>query len=645
MVKFKRLFAFILAMLITVSIPTAYATPMYETYEYKENYEYKDEYIAYALKTTVPKIFLNCTAELEYSPVQFDVDLVMEQFIQLYEAYYPQYSEEEIAQALYEHVCNNLSVYLSYGRRKRVETEGSFTGSGVVISDDGYIATNSHVVSLDDSTREMLYISALESGVMEDLENLITDIESYNISLTEEQVEQIYILIMQDAIEQAEIIDEETELVVCFPTADGDTNLDSAVTYKAEVVAEGTAEGVDGLTQDTAIIKIDAENLVALKLSESYPELNSKITSGGFPGASDAIFLEAESLESVLSITVGTGQVSRIVPIEGHDYQAIEINTNISGGNSGGPSVDPNLEIEGLNTYGNGADMRYAYMISAEYVKDLSDDFDIEQGEASMTFLLGLQMLQDGYGKAALECFEAVQDMNPDTPYIEQMIELAENAPQEVPSDGGFQVNIWLIVIIGGILIVTAGIIVTIILVVKSSRKKKAKTNPGYEADHMVVGAEDGFPPVAPPNPADVAPPVASYYNPAPEAAAPVYESPYARSSSEYVTPPSAYGSPESTAYYSPDSPAYNPYGDVNGAKHATPFAAPPASPYVAPPASHTPERNVLRSSMTPSSRPSAVRSAPDPAFKKPTMSSGFKSSMPAKPEEQPYNPDETRKD
>ncbi len=697
MTNFKRFSALILAMLMILT-SIAYAAPLYEKYEYKETYEYKDEYIAYALQATVPKIFLNCSATLEYAPIQFDVDLVMSQFDEMYNEYYPQYSEEDIAEVLYEHVCDNLSNYLSYGHRKEVETEGSFTGSAVVISDDGYIATNSHVVTLDDSGREMLYLSALDSGVMEDIENLIVDIEKYNISLTEEQINEIYMLIMQDAIEQASIESEETQLVVCFPTSDGDTDFESAIAYEAEVVAEGTSEGIDGLTQDTAIIKIDAENLIALRLSESYPELNSKITSAGYPAASDEIFLQAESLESVLSITVGTGQVSRLVPIEGQDYQAIGITTDISGGNSGGPSVDSSLYVEGLNTYGNAADVRYGFMVSAEYVRELSDKFDIEQGEASKTYLLGLQLLQDNYGKAALECFEAVKTMNPDTPYIETMISVAKKTPQEVPAEKSSGINWWLILIIAGGVILAAAIAVTILLIVKSSKKKK-KATISSGSGYVGINTERSSDSYSPAGYDEPTPPNATYYDISTSTSSSPYNSSSydsSSSSSPYGSSPydvsydstPDYGTSASTledssgiTYYTPDAPTYkNPsdghasYGTSSSAPYGTPSAPygtpsapygtsasspygassvpynPPASnPYGAPhtsgygasPAAPAPDTPVLRTTM--SSHPSKPRSAPDPAFKKPTMSSGFRPAAPSQPQNfatKPYEDD-----
>ena len=683
----KRISALVLAMLMFFTCSIAFATPLYEKYEYKENYQYQDEFIAYALKATVPMIFLNCSATLRYAPIEFDVDLVMEHFEILYNEYHTQYSQEEIAQALYEHVCNNLSDYLSYGNLKTVDTEGSFTGSGVVISDNGYIATNSHVVTLEDEGKELLYMSALDSGVKDDLENLLNDVQRYDIDLTEEQVEEIYMLIMEDAIKQASIVDEDTELLVCFPTADGNTKLEDCVSYKARVVAEGTAEGVEGLTQDTAIIKIDAENLVALRLSETYPELNSPITSGGFPGASDEIFREVDSFDSVLSITVGSGQISRIVPIDGQHYKAIGINTNISGGNSGGPSVDKSLEIEGLNTYGNATDMRYAYMVSAEYVRKLADEFDIEQGEASKTFLLGLQLLQDGHGKAALECFEAVQNMNNDTPYIETMISVAKEAPQTVPEEASSGISLTVILIIAGCVVFVAASVVTILLIVKSKKKKKLPLSD--DGSYVGISTEDSYASYT--SSEDSYPSsggtyydttsssgTSSHYGPS------SYDFSSYGSSSDYGTPAATldessamdYYTPETSTYKSPsgtyvsdspsgyDAPA-NPYGTSDYA----PYSAPTSSPYGSSAGSafgtaatkpyDTPETNpygtasapaygsstaygsapkkpdaetpVLKTTMA-SSGSSKPRSAPDPAFKKPTLSSGFKPPVTPRP-------------
>lgn len=507
---FKKITALFCTLLLVVSVASVgFANndglPLYEKYDYNENFEYEGEMIGHALKTSVAKIVMYYSAEIEYRPVLFNAKAFGELVRAAREAY-PDYSDEELKQFLIAYLQSYPDSYIAYGSTKRIDTSGQATGTGVVIGEDGYIATNTHVISFDDNTKMQIYENALGEEIYYDLVDIFEEVASYGIYFTEDEMYTIYYYVLYDALDNAYINSEGVDLEVWFPTAKGGTSEDDAVRYEAELLEVGTAEGKESLTEDAAILKIDAENLVALKISEELAEINSEITAAGFPGASDAIFQGVGSTESVMSITVNKGEVSKQVPIDGAKYKALETSVRISPGNSGGPSVDNRLEIEGLNTYSLSADSRYAYMISAECVKDMAEGYEIGQDEVSKTFLLGLQALQQDYGKTAVECFKRVKELKADTPYIDSLIKVAEKAPQEeMPSKydedkSGFAefIEEYLVLIIIGVvaLVVIAAIVVVLIIVLKKKNK----------ASKPEVVATPPAAPVAPPRP--YAPPV-----------------------------------------------------------------------------------------------------------------------------------------
>ena len=497
--RLKRIIA-IFCMISVMLLPASvYAEEkLYEKYGYSEDFKYDNEFIAHVLKASVPKIFLHYSAELRYSPATFDEDAFLNDYIYLNNEYGGQKTQEEIFGVLLQYSKENISEYLTYTGYKTVDTSGSWMGSGVVISEDGYIATNAHVATINDDSRLQLYLNGLQTEIYNDVEDMMYSINEYGITLSEEQIESLYYLILEDAATRATVINEDVRLEVCFPTSDGNTDLASAIVYDAKIVEQGTQEGIEGFTQDTAILKIEADNLIALKLSDSLPETNSTIVSAGYPSASDEAFQMSGSDASVLSLTVGTGQVARLVPIDNTSYRAIEINTTISGGNSGGPSVDEYLNIEGLNTYVHSGDTRYAYMVSAEYVNTLVRQFDVYQGEATKTFLTGIQMLQQGYGDSAEECFKRVKELQGNTPYIENLIENAKKAPDKSysgePSEnedakkGGINMMLVLIICITvGAVAISAVIIVVIVKLSKKNKnsEKQETENPAPQAESV----------------------------------------------------------------------------------------------------------------------------------------------------------------
>ena len=473
---FKKAFLLLCLILMPVQSVSVFAendVRLYEKYEYSEKFQYSDEIIAHALKSTVPQIRMSYSARVRYKPVKFNEDYVIELVSEIYAGYNGNVSVESILEVMQTDMNENIADYLTFDTQKEVETSGVFTGSGVVIDEEGLIATNSHVISLSEDAKKQLYYYGLQEEINEDMVNIVQKLGEFGVSFSEDELNEFYLMVLGAAIENLQILNDDVRLEVWFPTADGATSADSAKIYEAEVIAEGTQGGIEGLTQDTAILKINAQNLVALKLSEGYPELNSKIVSAGFPAAADTPFLGLGSEESTLSITVGNGSVARLIPIEGTEYQAIGITSTLSGGSSGGPSVDAGLAIEGLNTYINSEDERYGYMIPAEMVLSLLDGNKSGQGELSKTFLTGLQLLQNDYGPAAKECFESVAAQQPDTPYILNLITLAENAPQNefVGSNTGIRKFLPIILVAVAVLLV-----LVIIIVVIASRKKHKTT-------------------------------------------------------------------------------------------------------------------------------------------------------------------------
>lgn len=474
---------------------------LYEKYGYNEKFEYNATSVGFALRSAVPMVETILRGTVEYQPVVFDEQKFIATFEELYEKYGIETEEEKrnLIALLLEDLQKNTLNYLSYGSKKRTEAEGGGSGSGIVISEDGYVATNSHVVTFTDEEKKIAFLGGLQKEIVDDVAKIVEAIGEYNVSFSEDETYDLYEVILMDAADKMKIIDEEICWNVYFPSADGKTSVEDAVVYEAEVVKEGTQYDLDGFTEDAAILKIDAKNLVALKFSEDYPDLNEPIISAGFPGDADDIFVKQGSTESVLSIFSSAGTVSRLAPVEGSSYQAIGLNTTISNGSSGGPSVDMQLNIEGLNTYGDAEDKRFAYMVPAAFLNDLTKGIELKQGDVTKTFLTGIQLLQNNYGPAALECFKSVASRQPDTPYIDEMIKKAENAPKNEykisgVDDGNAFVDFleenWIFIAGGAFVLIV--LVLAVVLIVKRRKKKASKQCESERIDGMPTYANVG---------------------------------------------------------------------------------------------------------------------------------------------------------
>ncbi len=226
--------------------------------------------------------------------------------------------------------------------RNTQNLEEYITGSGFIISPDGYILTNAHVVS-----PEMIKVSLLSRALDENLKMTLQEVPADGQNKLFENPEQAekfardtLKLLMENS--HFEIT---SKLAVLNPTSEKNNLTDLFDTgFKAEVLDlnENFLYG----NKDVALIKVDQQRLPAIALGN--PEqavLGNPVFIFGFPGTA-----EVNSLNPVES-TLTEGVISAFKYADNKDFKILETDAKVSQGSSGGPLLNEKGEVIGIITY------------------------------------------------------------------------------------------------------------------------------------------------------------------------------------------------------------------------------------------------------------------------------------------------------
>lgn len=221
------------------------------------------------------------------------------------------------------------------GEPKQREYTERFTGTGLIITPDGYIVTNAHVVQAE--------LEELLPGFLQ------TIIANLNIPPTHnaQTVEHI-----KKNSEPKLII---KEVAVLLPITG--PNGFSQHRIPADIRAQG--KGYPG--KDVAILKIPAQNLPTINIAHlDTPPVGAPILVIGYPAA-------AKIGMSLNEATLTSGIVSAYKKAD-EGWRLMQIDAAISGGNSGGPVFDKKGHVIGLATLKSSKDAGFNWVVPNEII-------------------------------------------------------------------------------------------------------------------------------------------------------------------------------------------------------------------------------------------------------------------------------------
>lgn len=256
--------------------------------------------------------------------------------------------------------------------------------------------------------------------------------------------------------------DTETQAKAFFNTTELNTRIEVVVKGDVTVTAQILKQSEDA---DYAILKLDEViyDRATLKLSKSADvKQTQNVYALGFPSV--ITYIEDTNYYTTEDVTITQGTITKLTTIGSFAY--IQHSAKLSAGNSGGPLVDENGYVLGVNTYTDKRTSDYSFSLQIDEIINILDAFAIPYelaGGSSSTTTATTASSATNASTAASQ--EAPSTMAATQPSSSEAITTNGNVSAQ-NSD-----NTTLIIIIAAAAVIL--IIVIVIIVVMSGKKKK----------------------------------------------------------------------------------------------------------------------------------------------------------------------------
>jgi hypothetical protein len=293
------------------------------------------------------------------------------------------------------------------------------TGTGFFVTEDGYVATNCHLIDRDDAfIRRQFILSAFQQITDASIAALES---SWATHFTDQQRSLLYntYASVYSRLFSMILYDLKKNIYVVYRSDNADRRSDT-VKKPAAVVIKG--QQMPG--KDIAILKIETgREMPVLTLARTpLPLVGEQLFVYGYPGpVTNNDFV---SSESAIEPTLTTGIVSAVKKSVG-GWPLIQMDANINHGSSGGPVCNEKGEVIGLTTFGSientgglAAGLNFAVPVSILSAYLDTAGITPRPGRSAQLFARALAFYDQRHYETALKKFQEIQQLNSHYPGI-----------------------------------------------------------------------------------------------------------------------------------------------------------------------------------------------------------------------------------
>jgi serine protease Do len=347
------------------------------------------------------------------------------------------------------------------------------TGSGFIISPDGYLVTNGHVVAdYHESNEDRLELNCFVDVLKK---NFVPQVDKFNRPLSEQQKQQKLIQLYYKLRPSAKISIKK-DLTVALSNGElypaeikqYSPPITPGMIGKADIGTQFAIPGTETKMEtgkDVAVLKIEGRDLPTVQLGDSGNlQLGETIYVIGYPGVVNQH--DYLSKRTLFDSTITSGHVSGS-KLDVKGTPMIQTDTAITHGNSGGPAFNSKGEVIGIATLGS-ADQRqevqgFNFLVPVNTAKEFIRSTGVDLNVQSLFNKLWSEAL-DLYSipnyKKTLNKIDEVNRLLPNMPDVKK---LQVSAQEKISTQKGGLPLVPIIIAVLGVIIV-GGIVLFVIL-------------------------------------------------------------------------------------------------------------------------------------------------------------------------------------
>ena len=346
------------------------------------------------------------------------------------------HTHEEIYKALFNALLADPGSFLvDTGGTRTVNKKISSLGTGLVITPNGYLVTNAHVVEPEEDDLKKAVLSSISDLVEEDVAKLrqTVDQELPGSVPNQESVDRLQSALQQQYQRTSRIANVSSSITAVggYTNIGGDVN----VTHiPCEVKKAGTP--IPG--KDVAILKMEGDDFPTVPLATSLDEggvrTGAELFVLGYPG--DVALNPNFSLPSRLEPSLTTGHVSGIKGMS-DGWKVIQTDAAINPGNSGGPVLNDKGEVIGLATFtirgredGPVAE-GLNFVVSIDVVNEFLNELNVHPSESRFTtkYLTALNAWEAHRTGTARRLFKELNEQHPESSAVQEFVRELGDTP------------------------------------------------------------------------------------------------------------------------------------------------------------------------------------------------------------------------